>query len=466
MGEQMDEKPTMSRIAGPEDHVVVVGGGFSGALFAVNLIRHDGPRVTLIERRDRQLARGVAYSAAHPDHLLNVRAGNMSALPDDSDHFVRWLDMHGKGDRKTFVPRTTYGAYLRELLDAAIAGSDGRLVHVEGEVCAIDRAGGDPVEGHGVTLTIADGRKIVADTVVLALGNLPPHTPPGLKPDALPARVYCADPWAANLAEGLGADDTVVLVGTGLLLDAQGFAGHILAMSRRGLSPRRHVDGAPAHRGVSDKPQGRLTDLVRHVRARAEADGWRCAVDELRPVTQMLWSAASQEVRGRFLRHLRPYWDVHRHRLAPDVADRVEALVAGGRLTIAAGKIVSAEADGAGARLTWRPRGETEPVVTRAARIVNCTGPQGDLLRSEEPLVRHLLAAGAIRPDPLRLGVDVDAQSRAVRADGTPDDRIHCIGPMTRGGLWEVVAVPDIRVQSWDLARRLSNAQWVGGEGL
>jgi uncharacterized NAD(P)/FAD-binding protein YdhS len=408
--------------------------------------------VTLIERRDRQLARGVAYSAAHPDHLLNVRAGNMSALPDDPDHFVRWLDMHGKGDRKTFVPRTTYGAYLRELLDAAIAGSDGRLVHVEGEVCAIDRAGGDPVEGEGVTLTMADGRRIVADTAVLALGNLPPHTPPGLKPDALPARVYCADPWAANLAEGLGANDTVVLVGTGLtaidaalLLDAQGFAGHILAMSRRGLSPRRHVDGAPAHRGVSDKPQGGLTDLVRHVRARAEADGWRCAVDELRPVTQMLWSAASQEVRGRFLRHLRPYWDVHRHRLAPDVADRVEALVATGRLTFAAGKIVSAEADGTQAKLMWR---------------------QGDLLRSEEPLVRHLLTAGAIRPDPLRLGVDVDAQSRAIRAGGTPDDRIHCIGPMTRGGLWEVVAVPDIRVQSWDLARRLSNAQWVGGEGL
>jgi uncharacterized NAD(P)/FAD-binding protein YdhS len=464
----MDERPGgMARIAGPEDHVVVVGGGFSGALFAVNLMRHDGPRVTLIERRHRQLARGVAYSAAHPDHLLNVRAGNMSALPDDPDHFVRWLEARGMGGRKTFVPRTTYGAYLREMLDTTIAQSNGRLVHVEGEVCAID-----PV-ADGVSLVLADGGRIAADTAVLALGNLPPHTPPGLTPDALPAGVYYADPWAADLAEGLGADDTVVLVGTGLtaidaalLLDAQGFAGHILAVSRRGLSPRRHVDGAPAHPGVSDKPQGRLTDLVRHVRARAGADGWRGAVDELRPVTQMLWGAASHEVRARFLRHLRPYWDVHRHRLAPAVADRVEALVASGRLRFAAGKIVSAEPHGTGARLTWRPRGETDPVVTRAARIVNCTGPQGDLLRSEEPLVQHLLAAGAIRPDPLRLGVDVDAQSRAIRRDGTPDDRIHCIGPMTRGGLWEVVAVPDIRVQSWDLARRLSNAQWVGGEGL
>ncbi len=457
---------TVTRIAAPEDHVVIVGGGFSGTLLAINLMRHGGPRATLIERRSRQLARGVAYSAAHPSHLLNVRAGNMSALPDDPDHFVRWLGEQGEGDRTTFVPRTTYGRYLRDMLDATIARSDGRLMHVEGEVCALDSA-------EQVTLTMADGNRIVADSAVLALGNLPPHTPPGLAPDALPPGVYRPDPWASDIAEGLDGDDIVVLVGTGLtaidvalLLDARGFGGKMLALSRRGLVPRRHVDGAPATRGVSEKPQGGLADLIRHVRARAAENGWRAAVDELRPVTQMMWGAASQQDRARFLRHLRPYWDVHRHRLAPRVADRVDALVAAGRLTFVAGKLVSAEGQGGQADLSWRPRGASDPVVTRVARIVNCTGPQGDLLRSDEPLVRQLLAEGAIRPDPLRLGVDVDAQSRAIRGDGSADERLHCIGPMTRGGLWEVVAVPDIRQQSWDLARRLSNAQWVGGEGL
>ena len=455
-----------TRIAGPDDHVVIVGGGFSGTLLAINLMRHGGPRATLIERRSRQLARGVAYSAAHPSHLLNVRAGNMSALPDDPDHFVRWLGERGEGDRTTFVPRTTYGRYLRTMLDDTVARSGGRLALVEGEVCALE-------SGDRIALTMADGARIVADSAVLALGNLPPHTPPGLSPEALPDRAYCPDPWASDLAEGLRDDDTIVLVGTGLtaidaalLLDARGFTGTMLALSRRGLVPRRHVDGAPATRGVTDKPQGGLADLIVHVRARAHVLGWRAAVDELRPVTQMMWGAAAQRERARFLRHLRPYWDVHRHRLAPRVADRVDALVAEGRLRFAAGKLVDAQAQGTHAALRWRPRGSTDPVVTRAARIVNCTGPQGDLLRSDEPLIRHLVASGAIRPDPLRLGVDVDAQSRAIRRDGSADDRLHCIGPMTRGGLWEVVAVPDIRQQSWDLARRLSNAQWVGGEGL
>ncbi|WP_380785853.1 FAD/NAD(P)-binding protein [Sphingomonas sp. R86521] len=455
-----------TRIAGPEDHVVIVGGGFSGTLLAINLMRHGGPRATLIERRPRQLARGVAYSAAHPSHLLNVRAGNMSALPDDPDNFVRWLGERGEGDRTSFVPRTTYGRYLRDMLDATHAQADGRLVLAEGEVCALDSAG-------RITLTMADGETVVADSAVLALGNLPPHTPPGLSPNALPDRVYCPDPWAADLADGLRDDDTVVLVGTGLtaidaalLLDARGFGGTMLALSRRGLVPRRHVDGASATRGVSEKPQGGLADLIVHVRARTAEIGWRAAVDELRPVTQMMWGAASHADRARFLRHLRPYWDVHRHRLAPNVADRVDALVESGRLRFVAGKLVGAVGQGDHADLTWRPRGSIDPVVTRAARIVNCTGPQGDLLRSDEPLVRHLLDSGAIRPDPLRLGVDVDAQSRAIRRDGSADERLHCIGPMTRGGLWEVVAVPDIRQQSWDLARRLSNAQWVGGEGL
>ena len=121
-------------LAADADHVVIVGAGFSGTLLAINLLRHQGPRVTLVERRPEQLARGVAYSAAHPDHLLNVRAERMSALPDEPGHFVEWLAREGKGDRHSFVPRRIYGAYLRAMLDAATAQAGGRLRLVTGEV--------------------------------------------------------------------------------------------------------------------------------------------------------------------------------------------------------------------------------------------------------------------------------------------------------------------------------------------
>ncbi|KTT69235.1 FAD/NAD(P)-binding protein [Sphingomonas endophytica] len=444
-------------------HVAIVGGGFSGALLAINLLRHDGPRATLIERRAAQLGRGVAYSAAHEEHLLNVRAGNMSALPDDADHFVRWLTRNALGDRTTFVPRRVYGRYLREMLEDAAATHPHRLTLIEDEVRAATRDG---------ALTLGGGGRLAADAVVLALGNLPPHTPPGLAPATLPPGVYRGDPWAGDIAEGLTDEDIVVLVGSGLtavdaalLLDSSGFGGRILAVSRRGLAPRRHADG-PARPGLSERPAATLSALLRHVRTRADTIGWRAAVDELRPVTQMMWGAADATTRARFLRHLRPWWDVHRHRLAPAIADRIDALTASGRLEIAAGKLIAAHADGTHTLLDWRPRDGTQPRRTRAARIVNCTGPQGDLLRSTEPLIRQLLADRLIRPDDLRIGLDVDAQSRVVAADGHVIDTLYCIGPMTRGGLWEVVAVPDIRQQNFTLARRLANAQWVGGEGL
>lgn len=448
------------------DHVAIIGGGFAGTLLAINLVRHGGPRATLIERHAGQLARGVAYSAAHAEHLLNVRAGNMSALRDAPDHFVRWLQARGAGDARTFVPRRVYGDYLRDLLMETIAADPTRLTLAQGEVSALTR------EGAGFRMTLAEGRELAADAVVLALGNLPPHTPPGIDPSVLAAGCYREDPWAGDIAEGLRDDDQVLLVGSGLtaidaalLLDANGFGGRTLALSRRGLAPRRHADSPPVQ-PLRERPAASLSALVRHVRCVAAEQGWRGAVDSLRPVTQMMWGAADAATRARFLRHLRPYWDVHRHRLAPAIAEAVDGLLARRRLTIAGGKLVRVAPGGAGAIVHWRPRGQDGAETMRVARIVNCTGPQGDLLRSREPLIRHLLAAGMIRPDALRIGLEVDAQSHVVTADGGVDDRLYCIGPMTRGGLWEVVAVPDLRQQNWELARRLAHAQWVGGEGL
>lgn len=448
------------------DHVAIIGGGFAGTLLAINLLRHGGPRATLIERRASQLARGVAYSAAHAEHLLNVRAGNMSALRDDPDHFVRWLVERGAGDARTFVPRRIYGDYLRDLLMETIAADPSRLTLASGEVVALER------DGAGYRLSMEGGDTLNADAVVLALGNLPPHTPPGIDPAALPDGCYLEDPWAGDIAEGLGDDDRVLLVGSGLtaidaalLLEASGFGGRTIAMSRRGLVPRRHADASPVT-PLRERPAASLSALVRHVRCVAGEQGWRGTVDSLRPVTQMMWGAADGATRARFLRHLRPYWDVHRHRLAPSIADRVEALMAVGRLSVTGGKLVRVEPDGGGAVVHWRPRGSDRVETMRVARIVNCTGPQGDLLRSREPLIRQLLGAGMIRPDALRIGLEVDAQSHAVAGDGGVDDRLYCIGPMTRGGLWEVVAVPDLRQQNWELARRLAHAQWVGGEGL
>lgn len=446
--------------------MLIVGAGFSGTLLAVNILRHDGPRVTLVERRADQLGRGVAYSAADDSHLLNVRAGNMSAFPDDPGHFVRWLATHGGGDARGFVRRTEYGRYLSELLADAARGAGERLNLIQDEVTAIERVDG------GLAARMASGREQTFDRVVLALGNLPPHSPPGIDVDRLSPDAYSLDPWGADIADGLADGDEVLLLGSGLtaidaalLLDRRGFRGRITAMSRRGLSPRAHDDAQPRIVPRDEVPSRDLSALVREVRRHAESVGWRGAVDALRPVTQLLWSGADAGVRQRFLRHLRPFWDVHRHRLAPAVARRIDAMVAEGRLTFLAGKLVDATAADGGVEVHRRLRGETRVDRLHYRRVVNCTGPQGDLTRTQEPLLRQLYAAGAIRPDVARLGIDIDAATHAIGRSGAADPQLHVIGPMTRGAYWEVVAVPDIRVQCWRLARSLSNAHWVG-EGL
>ncbi|SNT18624.1 Uncharacterized NAD(P)/FAD-binding protein YdhS [Sphingomonas laterariae] len=450
----------------PIHHVAIIGAGFSGALQAINLLRHEGPSATLIERRDH-LARGVAYSAAHPDHLLNVRAANMSALPDDPDHFARWLADRHPELAEGFAPRIIYGDYLGELLAAAARSAPDRLAIQPGE--AVDVA----FDAAGASVHLADGSRIAAETVILAPGNLPPHEPAGLAEAALDSDLYAADPWAGDIARGLRDEDVVLVIGSGLtmvdvalLLEARGFRGRIIAMSRRGLQPHAHA--AAPHPGprLSDRPPLSATALLRLVRERADKIGWRAAVDELRPFTQDIWLAAPPEERGRFLRHLRPYWDIHRHRLAPAVAARLAALQARGQLTVTAGKLSAFAAAGKGVRVQWRPRGRDAIETMIVRRVINCSGPQGDLLRTDEPLLRALMARGLIVPDPLRLGIHVNQQAETIGAGGKPNPRLLALGPMTRGTFWEIVAVPDIRVQTWSVARRLSNAHWVGGEGL
>ncbi|MET3725641.1 FAD/NAD(P)-binding protein [Sphingomonas trueperi] len=447
------------------EHVAIIGAGFSGTLQAINLIRHEGPRATLIERAP-VAGTGLAYGAAHPSHLLNVRAANMSAFPDDPGHLVRWLEARGVENAATsFVPRRVYGEYLREMLEQALARYPDRLRLVRGEVEDVT------FDADGATLQLSDGM-LRADAAVLAVGNLPPHDPPGLDPATLSAERYKGDPWDPSVPEGLSDDDTVLVIGTGLtmvdvalLLEARGFGGKIVAVSRRGLLPRPHGPGQDWDK-LRERPRTKASALVRAVRDRAEQVGWRNAVDELRPFTQPMWANAREDERARFLRHLRPWWDVHRHRLAPEVHARLQALIDRGQLEVRAAKTLGFVEAPDGIAVTLRPRGQEVPETILAQRIVNCTGPLGDLARSREPLLQRLAARGVIRPDPAHIGIDVDNQGQTIAADGRANANLYALGPMTRGAFWEIVAVPDIRTQTWAVARRLSNAHWVGGEGL
>jgi uncharacterized NAD(P)/FAD-binding protein YdhS len=428
--------------------IAVVGAGASGTVQALHLLREGAGSVVMIER-EREPGRGTAYGTRRPEHLLNVTAHRMSVWPDDPGQFARWFGERG-GAADDYAPRMLFGDYLAGLMEAA----GEHLELVSGEVVAVERSDGRE------QVRLADGRRIEADAAVLALGNLRPAPVRGVDPAQL-GPLYVEDPWYGAYAEGLDDGDTVLLVGTALTaidaaltLDAMGFRGSILAVSRRGLVPRPHLRREPVVDAPPDFPTTCVA-LLRTLRRRSREIGWREAVHELRPVTQQVWGDLPLAERHRFVRHLRPWWDVHRHRIAPAVAERIEAMQAEGRLRFAAGRIFSAAADGDHGLVSWLPRGAEAPEQIRVRRIVGCSGPELHIARAGEPLLDSLLALGRIRPDPCRLGIDVDRDSRALDAGGVPSDTLSVIGPMTRGAFWETIAVSDIAAQAQAVARRL-----------
>ena len=419
--------------------VAVIGGGFSGTMVAAQLAR-KGVDTVLIDGSGRA-GLGVAYSTRDPAHVLNVRAEVMSAWPEDLEDFVRLVEREG-GTRLDFVERRQFGRYLRAILDDGAA--TGRLRVVERQAVSAE-----PGED-GWTVSMENGESIDASGLVLAIGNQPPEPLPFGRDSA---RVI-NNPWggeALAAVDDLAAShDDVLLVGTGLTmvdavlsLDAAGHRGRIVGLSRRGLIPRGHADFTPAPVEAEDLPQSNVRSLWRWLRHRGAEVGWRAAIDALRPHSQRVWQSLPPTEQKRFARHARPWWDVHRHRIAPEVARRLHELVAEGRLEIVAGRIQSVQEAGDALAVAYRRRGASRVLEARFAYMINCTGPLGTISLTRDPMLKGMLADGLARPDQLGIALDVDEHSRVAGSK-----RAWAMGPLTKGRYWEIIAVPDIRYQA------------------
>jgi uncharacterized NAD(P)/FAD-binding protein YdhS len=451
--------------------IAIIGAGFSGTLLALHLLRRcpAGSKITLIER-GVQFGRGAAYATGNPSHLLNVPAGKMSAFHDRPRDFVDWLKSQtglpvtGPLNEGSFVPRQVFGDYVRHLLNQEIKtpSQPVSLELLRGDAQRIEQSG-DEVVIH------LDRRRVVhADLTVLAVGNFPPESPTLADPSFYDTDFYRADPWAADTFTDLDPDSPVLLIGTGLtMVDAaislldQGHRGPIHALSRRGLRPQRHL---PVVKAPSPRADSFPTDLVQLTafmrregrRAAAENADWRAIVDELRPFTGDVWAEMAMADRARFLRHLRPWWEIHRHRMAAPVADKIDAAIARGQLTLYGGRIRSFDVAGDRVTLSYRVRGTDRIERIVAARVINCSGPGADYARISHPLIRSLLKDGMVRPDPLCLGLDVTRNCALKDTRGAISGRLFAAGPVTKAAFWEMTAVPDIRRQCEYLANHLS----------
>ncbi|QRY77114.1 FAD/NAD(P)-binding protein [Pseudomonas sp. PDNC002] len=450
------------------EHIAIIGSGFCGTALAIQLLRNArGPlRLSLINRSGR-LARGLAYGTRSASHILNVPAERMSLFPDQPSDFLdfarRQMPEAKPGD---FLPRRFYGDYLQDRLGHAIAeAAPGvRFSSLCQHVLELSE------HGDHLRLLLDDGQPLESRKVIIATGNFAPATPSPLKTLEHDPR-YLRDPWTPGALEAIPAGASVLLLGTGLTmydmalaLQDQGHQGPLQALSRRALLPQAHRDNA-SHPRLPELPASFLGEMGLNQRLRklrtlirqAAQDGhdWRDLIAALRPVTPQLWQALDDTERGRFLRHLQPYWDVHRHRAAPPVAQRIRDLRESGQLSVQAGRVMAATTAPDGIALQIQRRGASQATTQRFDFLINCTGPCTNLRTVREPLLCGLLKRGVIHQDTQGLGLDTDADYRLLDAQGVAHPNLHLLSPMLRARHWEATAVPELRGHAARLAQLL-----------
>jgi uncharacterized NAD(P)/FAD-binding protein YdhS len=305
--------------------------------------------------------------------------------------------------------------------------------------------------------------------VILALGN----PPAALLPWAVPIRdhkSYRHDPW--DLPQTLPPGSSVMIVGNGLtMVDAAirltrdaARAPLLHTISRRGLISLPQTEFQPsAVRGDGEAILAcadslrRVLALTRDLSREVERRGgdWREVVTFIRHLAPTLWRRLPLLEQRRFVRHLQAHWDIHRHRLPPQLAARIASLRRTGRLQVHGGRIESSTAAGEQLRVAWRPRGRSEPRALTVDLVVNATGPDYALARSIDPLLNSLRRAGSVAEDPLGLGLRTGQYGACVDSRGEASQHLYYLGPMLRADHWEATAAAELRGHAERLAAHL-----------
>ena len=458
-------------------NIVIVGGGFSGVVSAINLVRlcHGPVHIFVVDPGDAP-GRGVAYNSRDESHLLNVVARNMSALADQPNHFVEWLGTRSEyrdeppaALREKFVPRMLYSDYLQGM---ALWYAGTVAPEKEMKLEFIREQAADIIPASECADVVLSGGKVLsAQKVILAMGNQPPAglRLPGLDP-ASPK--YIGDPWIdwQKLLPPPGRD--LLLVGTGLTmadaflsLEDFGWRGKIFAISRHGLLPLSHFKGVdyPDYLDESQTAAGlrKIFSLFKKHYREAVARNLNPAilVDKLRPRTQRIWQSFSVTEKQRFIRHLRTRWNVMRHRIAPEVHERLRHSIAAGRLEIIRGKLRRCEETPDVLEIEIEDCGVRR--ILEVGALINCTGPAEKY--SASGLLRNLISRGLAAPDDIDMGIRTGPNYSIVDAANRPSENFFALGSLLKGSLWESTAVPELRSQAFRIAETIA-AGFAGDE--
>ena len=436
--------------------IAIVGGGFSGAAVAYHLARAHAPADIVVFEPRARLGAGVAYGCNDPVLRINVPATRMSLLPDDETHFARWLaasgalaqDPEARSGDDDFARRQDFGRYMDEALRPLVA--DGRVRHVRSPVVSVHRTCG------GWFLRDAAGEEIEAELVVIATTHPDPTVPPELQTLRDDARLV-PDALADGALSRLSGKERVLIVGSGLTaadvvatLDARGHEGRIVMISRRGLRSLGHAPRRfPAEGDFVSDPARTASSLLRKVREavrRAEAEGrtWHPVLDAVRAQGTEIWRALTPKARRKVVRRLRPVWDIHRFRIAPQTEAILDRKLADGSLALHKARLGTASADAEGLTVELRTSLQSGGSPDTFDAVIVATGPaHRDILRAQAYL-GGLAEGGFVALDDVGLGLSVSGKGRAVGPSSKPEPTLFVAGPLARGTFGELMGLPQV----------------------
>lgn len=448
-----------------QSDIAVIGGGFAGAAVAFHAARAaPWASVIVIEPR-RRIGGGLAYDSDDPGHRINVPAGRMSLLPDDEDHFPRWIAATDAlrddpaaiaTDGNAYPRRGVFGDYVADQLAPLL--SAGRVHHIAESAATFARS------SNGWRVVTSGRMTIDARIVVIATTHPAPAVPEFARPLVGDPRLI-ENPLAPAALEGIQASERVLIVGAGLTmadimatLDRQRHAAPVIAISRHGLRSRGHatVRTEPFGEFASPSPRSSV-ELLRRVRAGiavAEAEGmsWHAVLDAVRDQAQTLWPKLPLHEQSRIVRHLRAHWDVHRFRIAPQLEAVIERRIAAGSLRFVSGSVVALRAGRSALEAILRWRGHKTADRADVDRVVLATGPAHGSILSLQPFLGGLSGEGTIKADALGLGIACDRQSRAVGRDEAFIPELFIAGPLARAAFGELMGLPQVSRHAADVA--------------
>jgi len=435
--------------------IVVIGAGFCGTMIACELARLSTPHelaIALVDDR-AQFARGVAYQCNDEGWLLNAHAAQLGAVNGRPDDFSRFCQSMGIDTADCYVPRALYGAYLEDLLDRTASSTlPHRLYRVYDRAVAIERAAG------GAVVTLENGKAIQADHVILATGPASPSKQAMPQLQALGDR-YLPNPWHVQQLYDASPGSTFGILGTGLtaldvVTSLQRRVPHakFRLLSRRGLMPRPHASGLkrPPSPELIQTLQAQVRGDVRQCLAALRrvaawhqdcGGDWRAVIDALRPLVPKIWAGWPHQDKIRFMTHVAPYWETHRHRCPTNTAEMIERLQGEGRLHAEAGRLRKVHVGSAELQLEVQFRHAEHSTRLPVHYLVNCTGPTGG--ESESSLIARLRQSGLASTD--AFGLRIDDAYHLIGHDGTAFEALSYVGPLLKGKYWEATAIPELR---------------------